>query len=229
MVPADSVSLIDRKRGLRQAMTERRLGLGVAERTRACALATRRLAALPELATAIARGHVVAGFVSTRAELDPEPALAEARARGATVAYPRIGAGRPRLQFHVAPRDALVYGAFGLWEPPPTARAVPPEEIGFLLVPGLAFDRFGHRLGFGGGFYDEWLEIASGSAPERAARSGQAVIAFAYDFQVVDDCPAGPEDRAVDRIVTELRTMTCERPTAAAPLAPLESPTPEGS
>jgi 5-formyltetrahydrofolate cyclo-ligase len=221
MVPADSVSLTDRKRGLRKAMTERRLGLAVAERTRACALATPRLGALPELATAIARGHIVGGFVSVRAELDPEPALAEARARGAAVAYPRIRSGRPRLEFHVAARDALVSGPFGLWEPPATARAVAPEEIGLLLVPGLAFDRFGHRLGFGGGFYDEWLEVAH--APARA------VIAFAYDFQLVDECPAGPADRAVDRIVTELRTMTCERPPAAAPIAAVESPPPEGS
>jgi 5-formyltetrahydrofolate cyclo-ligase len=224
MVPADSVSLTDRKRGLRQVMTERRLGLAVAERARACALATERVGALPGLATAIARGGVVAGFVSTRAELDPEPALDQARARGAVVAYPRVGQGRPRLAFHVATRDALVPGAFGLWEPPATARAVTPEEIGFMLVPGLAFDRFGHRLGFGGGFYDEWLAASAGDAP-----GARLTVGLCYDFQVVDDCPAGPEDRAMDRIVTDLRTMTCERPAAAAPTAPVEPPPPEGS
>jgi 5-formyltetrahydrofolate cyclo-ligase len=224
MVPADSVSLTDRKRGLRKAMTERRLGLAVAERTRACVAASQRLGALPELAAAIARGGVVAGFVSIRAELDPAPALDEARSRGATVAYPRVGQGRPRMQFHVAARDALVPGAFGLWEPPASARAVAPEEIDFMLVPGLAFDRFGHRLGFGGGFYDEWLTVAAADAP--AAR---LVVGLCYDFQVLDDCPAGPEDCAVDRIVTDVRTMTCERPAAAAPTAPVEPPPPEGS
>lgn len=223
MVPADSVSLTDRKRGLRRAMTERRLGLAVAERARASVQASQRLDALPELASAIQRRAVVAGFVSIRAELDPEPALSAVRARGAAVAYPRIGQGRPRLQFHIAARDALVPGAFGIWEPPLGSPAVPPDEIAFLLVPGLAFDRAGHRLGFGGGFYDEWLQI-TGRAPTRPA------VGFAYDFQVVDDCPAGPEDAAVDQVVTDLRTMTCERPAGEVPATrPMKSPSPEGS
>jgi 5-formyltetrahydrofolate cyclo-ligase len=207
-------------------MTERRLGLGGAERAHACWAATRRLGELPELVAAIEAGRVVAGFVSTRAELDPAPALAEARARGARVAYPRIGeAGtrpRPRLSFHLTAPHELVAGRFGLLEPRAGCPEVAPAEIGCVLAPGLAFDGAGHRLGFGGGYYDEWLG-ALGPAPPQLT-----VVGLCYDFQIVDDCPAGPEDAGVDRVVSDLRTMTCTRPPTAL-AGPVGAPRPEGS
>jgi 5-formyltetrahydrofolate cyclo-ligase len=68
-----------------------------------------------------------------------------------------------------------------------------------VIVPGLAFDPAGRRVGFGGGYYDGVIDDA------RAG--GAAIIGFAYDFQIVDRCPAGPEDRAVDAVVTETRVI----------------------
>jgi 5-formyltetrahydrofolate cyclo-ligase len=207
-------------------MTERRLGLAVAERAHACWAATRRLRELPELVAAIEAGRVVAGFVSTRAELDPAPALAEARARGARVAYPRIGeAGpRPRLRFHLTDPHELVAGRFGLLEPRPVCPEVAPADIGCLLAPGLAFDGAGHRLGFGGGYYDEWLGAVGPARPFPSL----TVVGLGYDFQIVDDCPAGPDDAGVDRVVSDLRTMICTRPLSAALAGPVDPSRPEG-
>jgi len=68
-----------------------------------------------------------------------------------------------------------------------------------MIVPGLAFDAAGRRLGFGGGYYDGVIDDA------RAG--GAAVIGFAYDFQIVDRVPAGPDDRGVDVVVTDARVI----------------------
>jgi 5-formyltetrahydrofolate cyclo-ligase len=196
-------------------MTAGRSQLGAAERSRACELATSRLAALPEMAAAIRAHAVVAGFVSTRHELDPAPALADARRQGARVAYPRVGTGSPRLRFHVAVLEQLRPGRFGIWEPSATCPEVGAADVAFMIVPGLAFDVAGHRLGFGGGYYDEWL-LAAGPA-----RAGKHVVGLAYDFQMVDQCPAGAGDARLDGVVTELRTIICSPPPdRAGPRAP---------
>ena len=70
------------------------------------------------------------------------------------------------------------------------------DAIDWVLVPGVAFDRDGRRLGYGGGYYDRLLPLLS----PRAAR-----VAGAFDLQIVDRVPAAPHDVAVDAIVTEIR------------------------
>jgi 5-formyltetrahydrofolate cyclo-ligase len=79
---------------------------------------------------------------------------------------------------------------------------VPIESIDVMLVPGLAFDAAGRRLGFGGGYYD-----AAGRAL-RERRPASLLVGFAYDFQIVDACPADARDVAVDVVVTERRVLT---------------------
>lgn len=215
MVSADSVSLTDKKRTLRLEMTARRSRLGSSERSRAGAAAAARLSALPELSDAARRRAVVAGFVSTRDEIDPAPALAELRHLGAQVAYPRVGVGSPRMRFHVAEPGQLHPGRFGIREPEEGCREVSVADVAVVLVPGLAFDRAGHRLGFGGGYYDEWLAAALGVPGSRR------IMGLGFDFQVVDECPAGDHDVPVDGIVTDLQTILCAPPArgGAAPSA----------
>src|SRR3569623_1585019 len=72
-------------------------------------------------------------------------------------------------------------------------------DIDLMLVPGLAFDGAGHRLGTGGGYYDEWLEQAGPARPH--------VVGLAYAFQVVDACPSEPRDQTVDAVVTAARVL----------------------
>jgi 5-formyltetrahydrofolate cyclo-ligase len=199
-------------------MTAGRSHLGAAERSRACGLAASRLAALPEMSAAIRAHAVVAGFVSTRDEIDPAPVLADARRQGARVAYPRIGTGSPRMRFHVAAPEQLRPGRFGIWEPEATCPEVAAPDVALMIIPGLAFDAAGHRLGFGGGYYDEWL-LAAG-----VARAGTHAVGLAFDFQVVDACPAGDGDARLDEIVTDRRTIICSPPPDRA-----GAPAPEGS
>lgn len=181
-------------------MSDRRTQQLLPDRQRAARAAAQRLLDLPELADVTGRRGCLAGFVAVRAELDPAAALDEARRRGARIAYPRVADDRtPRLRFHLAGTADLVPGRFGIPEPSPALPEVGPGDIDLMLVPGLAFDAEGHRLGTGGGYYDEWLEQAAGDRP--------GVVGFAYDFQVVAACPTEPRDQVVDGVVTDARVL----------------------
>src|SRR6185295_6556620 len=89
--------LVDEKRALRRAMAQRREALAPVERARLSAAATAQLLALPELGPARAAGKTVSGYaaIDARGEIDPAPALAACRARGASVVLPRVGEGAP--------------------------------------------------------------------------------------------------------------------------------------
>lgn len=193
-----SRDLAEQKRALRRVMREAREALGAAERKASSAKASFRLLALPALADV--KGRIVAGYVAAGGETDPSVALAHVEKSGGTIALPRVSDTPPRLRFHtIATGAPLRTGRFGLSEPPEDAPEVGVGALAVVIVPGLAFDPAGRRVGFGGGYYDGVIDDA------RAG--GAAVIGFAYDFQIVDRCPAGPEDRAVDAVVTETRVI----------------------
>ena len=192
-------SLVEEKRVLRRAMSDRRAALPAEERAERSRQAARRLAELPELAGA----RAVAGFLAKGAEIDPAEALAEVGRRGGTVVYPRVTAGEPRLRFHwVAGPDDLRPGAYGILEPEAACPEVAPQDLDVILLPGLAFDPAGRRLGYGGGYYDE-----VGGLVRREGRA--LLVGVAFDFQVVDRCPAGEDDVTIDGVVTETRVVRC--------------------
>ena len=155
------------------------------------------LLALPELVGA----RVFSAYVPTRGELDVSLVVAERVAAGATVVYPRVAIERPRLRFHVVePETPLKVGAFGILEPPADAPEVPAEAIDVVLVPGLAFDIEGRRLGYGGGYYDEL-------AQRLRAHGRGFLVGTGFDFQLIDRCPTGDDDVSLDCIVTDARVI----------------------
>jgi 5-formyltetrahydrofolate cyclo-ligase len=184
-------------------MSERRAGLPAAERGARADAATALLLALPEMAQLA--GRTIAAYVAVKGELDPAAALERARARGGKVALPRVSRQAPRLRFHEVAAGAplaSMSGALGLLEPDAGLPEVAVGDLDVMLVPGVAFDAEGRRLGFGGGYYDGALALA------RASRSGRpALIGIAYDFQLVDDCPSGAGDVPVDLVVTDARVL----------------------
>ncbi len=197
----------DQKTKLRRALSDQRTRLSPVEKTAASAAVCDRLDTLPVLA----RARVVAGFVAVRGEIDPAAALARVRDRGDVVALPRVTDGAPRLRFHrAAASDAgdLRPGRFGLLEPDAAWPEVALEAIDVMVVPGLAFDGAGRRLGYGGGYYDE---VARFLGDGRRT----ALVGIGYDFQLVDRCPADGRDAPVDWVVTDARTVRCARPPGA--------------
>ncbi len=136
---------------------------------------------------------VVSSYLAIGSELDPAPLAAALAARGATIALPVMAAKAAPLKFRAwAPGDPLVSREWGIREPAPDCPVVEPD---LLLVPLLLVDNTGHRLGYGGGFYDRTL------ADLRARRSVVA-LGVAYDLQMVDAVPQEAYDEPLDRVLT---------------------------
>jgi len=134
-------------------------------------------------------GAVVSGFWPMREEIDIRPLLHALHARGHPVVLPVTPKRGEALRFRLwQPGDVLVREKFGTMRPTGEER-VP----SVLLVPLLAFDRFGHRLGYGGGYYDRTLSTLR----DRFA------LGCAYAVQQVDELPVAPCDVPLDAVVTE--------------------------
>ena len=185
-------------------MSAARAALPERERRGRSEAASARLLALPELAAlAGADAKTLAGYLAVKGEIDPAPALAAVAAWGAAVALPRVAPEAPRLRFHRADAGPLTRGRFGLEEPDGSAPEIGLDELDVVIVPGLAFDAEGRRLGFGGGYYDgAFGDLASADPGKRPA-----LIGLCYDFQIVARCPAGDGDVPVDLVVTDARVL----------------------
>lgn len=140
-----------------------------------------------------ARG-VVSGFYPYRSELDLRPLMSRLAAEGWTTALPIVQeAGKP-LKFRAwVPGEATEPGAWDIPVPSPSAAAVEPD---IMLVPLLAFDRAGYRLGYGGGFYDRTIEMF------RAQRA-LTTVGAAFAAQEVEDVVRGVHDQPLDWVLTE--------------------------
>ncbi len=138
------------------------------------------------------RGVPVAGYMAMRTEIDPSAAMEEAAAHGPVGVPVIIGAGEPLKFRQWTPDSVMVPGAFGA-AIPETGDWITPEIV---IVPLVAFDKAGGRLGYGGGFYDRTLEQLRAKQPTLA-------IGFAYADQEADDLPLEATDQPLDLIVTE--------------------------
>ena len=186
------MTLIDDKRTLRSAMLAWRGGLDEAERRAAAdgLLATWRRE-LPVEAPAI-----VSGFWPIKDELDVRPLLVDLINRGCQVVLPVVQGKGQALVFRAwRPGDALEAGVFNTLQPSAKRETLDPQV---LIVPLLACDREGWRLGYGGGFYDRTL------AGLRAGRRVTA-IGVGFDAQLVDDVPHGAGDERLDWLLTDRR------------------------
>jgi 5-formyltetrahydrofolate cyclo-ligase len=136
----------------------------------------------------------VAAYLPIRDELDPLPAMLALHGLGYRVCVPVIEARARPLAFRTwRPGVATVAGPLGV-EVPVEGEPAEPDA---LLVPMLAFDARGHRLGYGGGFYDRTI------AGLRARRGGVAAFGFAYAAQQVYEVPDGETDMRLDAVITE--------------------------
>jgi 5-formyltetrahydrofolate cyclo-ligase len=138
------------------------------------------------------RGVPVAGYAAMRTEIDPSPALEEAAAHGPVGLPVILGAGQPLKFREWQPGCDMIPGEFGA-AIPAKGNWITPEIV---IVPLVAFDLRGGRLGYGGGFYDRTLELLRAAQPTLA-------IGFAYADQRADDLPLEPTDQPLDLIITE--------------------------
>lgn len=133
-------------------------------------------------------------YSSFGAEFDTTALIAAAHAEGKIVVLPRVDRATKSLAMHIVnPTTTLHPDKWGIPEPAPDAPLAEIERIDFVLVPGVAFDRLGNRLGYGAGFYDRFLLKVSASATRLVA---------AFDCQIVDTVPVEPHDQRVHFLVT---------------------------
>jgi 5-formyltetrahydrofolate cyclo-ligase len=154
---------------------------------------------------AFARAHTLLAYAALRFELDPGPLVERAAALGKRVALPRVDAESGELRLHAYMQgDELLESGFGVREPRPQAPPVAREEVDLVLVPGLAFDARGYRLGYGKGFYDRLLPRLQGAVR----------IGLAFELSLLAEVPNAAHDVPVDAVITEKRVLLAERPTA---------------
>ncbi len=199
MADTGECRLAEAKKRCRRLAMERRAA-AAAQAPEAGAALSARL----RKAVALPAGAVVSAFWPLEGEIDTRPLMRDLVSRGHVVVLPVMqGAGRPLLFRAWAPGDSLVAAEFGTREPQPDRPALVPEV---LLVPLLAFDRRGYRLGYGGGFYDRTLQ-------ELRARGPRLCIGIAYAGQELPEVPHDGNDQRLDWVVTEREAIEI----AAAP------------
>lgn len=182
--------LVRRKAALRTPLLARRRAIEAGEAVAAAAAVAERVAGLiPREAS------VVAAYWPLEDELDPRPAMRLLSGHGHRLVLPRMRGKALPLAFHAFEWDQpLTQGGFGVMQPGPEAPLATPDVV---LVPLLAFDRQGHRLGYGQGYYDRTLRAL------RAAGSLQLALGLAFARQEIDAVPAGPSDEPLDAVLTE--------------------------
>jgi 5-formyltetrahydrofolate cyclo-ligase len=202
---ASSNELKRAKREVRGGIRAARDAIPPSERAELGARAVGYLLEMPEVTAA---GTIMA-FWSFGSEVPTEPLVQALHDRGAALVLPRI-AEDGLVPLAYAPGDPTTATAFGAREPILGARRVNPASIDVVVTPGLAFDRRGGRVGYGGGFYDRFFRV---EAPQ-AFRVG-----LAFEMQLLDDVlPAGHGDLRVHAVVTEEGVTRFEVP--SAPLEP---------
>jgi 5-formyltetrahydrofolate cyclo-ligase len=187
------IELRKRMRGLRKALP-----------AQACSERSSRICGRLEALPALARARTVALFwpMQERHEIDLRPLSTSLLDRGLRVAFPLIDPETGAMTFHfVEDVTRMVDGSSGLREPSPDEPVASPGALDVIVVPALAVDPRGHRIGYGRGHYDRTLPAFAPPA---------STVAVAFDFQLVSEVPNMEGDVTVEWIVTDSRTMEAE-------------------
>ena len=180
------------KRELRARMQAVRKVIPIEACAERSARANARVIELAEFA----RARVIVGYSAIRKELDPSELLAEAVRRGKRVGLPRVD-GELLSLHEYRPGDELEESGWGILEPLSAAPVIAPESVELVVVPALALDGAGYRIGYGRGFYDRLLPLMAS-----AFRVG-----VGYDFQLVPEIPHEAHDVVMHCVISDMRTL----------------------
>ena len=180
------------KVAMRESMARHRAAIGPHEASQAGSAMAENLLAHPEWF----RGQRVGLFAGLPDEPDTRPILTAIQRAGKDVFFPRCRDDGGLEMARVDGWSDLLPSRFGILEPPPHAAFLDLCELDLVLLPGVAFDRFGGRLGRGGGFYDRGLARAE-------ILTGPRRLGVGFAFQVVERVPCEAFDQPVHGILTE--------------------------
>lgn len=158
----------------------------------------KRLMELPEYRDA----KIILFYVSVRGEVKTDDMISESLSHGKKILVPVADVKHRKLMIsEIHDLNELSTGAFGIPEPK-YPHEFPIGKIDLVIVPGIAFDHFGNRVGYGTGFYDRFL---------KKIKKGVPLIALGYDFQIVHKIRANRMDVKVHKIVTEKGIISCKK------------------
>jgi 5-formyltetrahydrofolate cyclo-ligase len=151
--------------------------------------------ALPEYAAAA----TVLFYIDVRSEVRTRHTLPDALASGKRIIVPWCNDQGELELFHLTSMEELAVGMYKILEPRPELRRLPekvagPRDLDLVMVPGVAFDRRGGRMGHGKGYYDKLLQHARPETP---------LVALAFECQLFPEVPVAPHDIFMDKIITE--------------------------
>ncbi len=188
-----SPSVQEGKQALRRVMRDRQRALSAAERAEMTAALTKALRQFP----AYAKARKIMAYLALSGEADLDDFIRRALADGKDIYVPvccpdfQMEAGR------LSDMEHFVKGPYGLRDLPPGYETAAPEELDWVLVPAVAADISGHRLGHGAGYYDRFLS--------RVSQEKRAAVA--WDFQLLETIPAEAHDLPMGAVITEKRSI----------------------
>lgn len=144
-----------------------------------------------------ARARMIALYAPIHGEIDTGEVMRAALAAGKRVLFPAV-CGEALRFYCVTGQDELRRGAFGVYEPCSSQQAIPPDAADVIVMPGVAFDLSGRRIGYGKGFYDRAVHHLEGQG---------RLVGFCHDFQLVEEIAGEPHDVAIDLIFTDQRIV----------------------
>ncbi len=148
------------------------------------------------------KAHTILFYYSKGSEVETKGAMEEALLQGKRVLLPKVR-GREICLGEIKDLEKDVEkGSFGIPEPKETSKKAIPKGIDLIILPGIAFDLEGGRIGYGLGYYDRFLKRLPRTTP---------LIGLAYDFQIVNSLPGERHDRRVEKVITERRVLERRR------------------
>ena len=195
----DFKSIAKAKATIRKSTILKRKALSNLKQNEKSLIVTRRLLDMGEFKTSKA----VFCFLSTAHEVKTEEIILKAFRLGKDVLVPLLNPQEGDMQVVRISRDTrFAIGKYGVREPSLETREVVSSAcIDFVIAPGLAFDIFGNRIGYGGGHYDKLFKNISNDVTR---------VAVGYDFQIIESVPHSDFDESVHFIVTETKTLRCQ-------------------
>ena len=191
------VCMLAEKRRLRTLLRQQRLALSAQDVRKN----SQRIAARLCVQAMFHQARQILLYSPDENEVDTEGLWQAAYRRGIDVYYPRVTADKQEVEFvRRHDNEPLIPGVFDILVPPGENLLTSVAQTDLVLIPGVGFDRAGHRLGRGRGYYDRAL---------RDILAGALRVGLAHDYQIVAHIPIDEHDERVDYIVTEKRLIEC--------------------